>query len=748
MLCRTLPALLLLVAVTAYAQDVNDSTEKAMKDAAAKVAPSIARIETSGGSEAVWGSGREGPEVMFRRGVGSSSGLVVDPDGYILTSSFNFVGKPTDIFVTVPGKPRTVAKVVGTDPTRMLTMLKIDQTGLPVPTAFPKKDIEVGMWAVALGRTLNPDVSQPPSINGGVISAINRVWGKAVQTDAKISPVNYGGPLVTVDGRVIGLIVPISPSSEGETAGFEWYDVGIGFAAPFEDVMRVVPKLKAGTPEKQVTLNAGLLGITFREADQFAMGCTVDTVAPDTPADTIGLKPGDNFVEADGKPIFNQAQFLHVIRPKYEGDTVTLKVKRGDKTVDFKDVKLAASRSSLEPGFLGVLLMRDDPEPGVEIRFVYPKSAAERAGLKVGDRIMKVGPRPQGGAPKPKEPKVDPKLPMLPGGSPTGPQPFAGRDQFMNIMQAFAAGRPLVLEVKRKDGGKTESVDVVLGKYPEEIPAELPKESTKEQALVAPKPVGPDAPAPKVDPKKGDPKKGDAKKDEAKKDDAKKEEAKKEEAKDNKEKPKTGLIKMEKVGAAQRNFWVYVPDTYDPNVSHGLIVWLHPAGRDGRDADDMMKIWDPACEKHNFIIVGPTAGAPTGWVAGEADAVMEDVRWVRTRYTIDAKRIIAHGSGVGGQMAYYLGINKREVIRGVVPVGAILASNPKDPVANQRVEFLVIAGAKDPLVNEIKEAPKKLADRKYHALYREMKITGKEYVNDDPEVFTEMVRWMDSLDKQ
>src|SRR5262245_48311285 len=224
MLCRTLPALLLLVAVTAYAQDVNDSTEKAMKDAAAKVAPSIARIETSGGSEAVWGSGRKGAEVMFRRGVGSSSGLVVDPDGYILTSSFNFVGKPTDIFVTVPGKPRTVAKVVGTDPTRMLTMLKIDQTGLPVPTAFPKKDIEVGMWAVALGRTLNPDVSQPPSINGGVISAINRVWGKAVQTDAKISPVNYGGPLVTVDGRVMGVIVPISPSSDTETAGFEWHD--------------------------------------------------------------------------------------------------------------------------------------------------------------------------------------------------------------------------------------------------------------------------------------------------------------------------------------------------------------------------------------------------------------------------------------------------------------------------------------------------------------------------------------------
>ena len=170
MLRRILPALLILTGFSAYAQDVNDATEKAMKEVAIKVAPSIARIETSGGTEAIWGAGRKGPEVMFRRGVGESTGLVVDPNGYIITSTFNFVGKPTDIFVTVPGKPRIVAKVVGSDPTRMLTMLKIEQTGLPMPVAFPKKDVEVGMWSIALGRTLNPDLAMPPSINGGIIA--------------------------------------------------------------------------------------------------------------------------------------------------------------------------------------------------------------------------------------------------------------------------------------------------------------------------------------------------------------------------------------------------------------------------------------------------------------------------------------------------------------------------------------------------------------------------------------------------
>src|SRR3954471_24894745 len=183
---RILPAFLL-VAAGASDQDTNDATEKAMKAAGAKVAPSVVRIETSGGSEAIWGAGRKGPEVMFRRGIGASTGLVADPDGYIITSTFNFVGKPTDIFVTVPGRPRTVAKVVGHDPTRMLTMLKIDQTGLPVPPAFPKKDVQVGMWSIAIGRTLDTDLAHPPSINGGIVSAVNRIWGKAIQSDAKIS---------------------------------------------------------------------------------------------------------------------------------------------------------------------------------------------------------------------------------------------------------------------------------------------------------------------------------------------------------------------------------------------------------------------------------------------------------------------------------------------------------------------------------------------------------------------------------
>src|SRR5205823_5416379 len=169
--------------------------------------------------------------------------------------------KPTAIFVLVPGhKDHYVAEVAATDQTRMLTLLKIKATGLPVPAAAPKKEIKVGQSALALGRTwATPD--SPPSVSVGIVSALNRIWGKAIQTDAKVSPVNYGGPLIDIKGRVLGVLVPASPRGEGDTAGVEWYDSGIGFAVPLDDVLAALPRLRQGKD-----LRRGKLGITPKTA--------------------------------------------------------------------------------------------------------------------------------------------------------------------------------------------------------------------------------------------------------------------------------------------------------------------------------------------------------------------------------------------------------------------------------------------------------------------------------------------------
>ena len=162
------------------------------------------------------------------------------PTGYIVSSAFNFVQKPDSILVTLADGTRPPAKLVATDHSRMLVLLKVkSETALPVPEAVPANEMRVGQWAIAVGRTFEAD---KPNVSVGIVSALDRVWGRAIQTDAKISPNNYGGPLVDISGRVLGVLVPLSPDATSEVAGVEWYDSGIGFAVPLDHVLKVLPK--------------------------------------------------------------------------------------------------------------------------------------------------------------------------------------------------------------------------------------------------------------------------------------------------------------------------------------------------------------------------------------------------------------------------------------------------------------------------------------------------------------------------
>src|SRR5947207_11732244 len=97
--------------------ELDAAQEKVIKEAVQKVSPCVVQIETSGGTDII-SSGTRGPQV--RKGIGPTTGVIVSADGYVISSAFNFANKPTDIFVTVPGKKRYVAKVVATDQARML----------------------------------------------------------------------------------------------------------------------------------------------------------------------------------------------------------------------------------------------------------------------------------------------------------------------------------------------------------------------------------------------------------------------------------------------------------------------------------------------------------------------------------------------------------------------------------------------------------------------------------------------------
>jgi S1-C subfamily serine protease/predicted esterase len=688
----------------APAQDANDATEKAMKAAAAKVAPYIVKIETAGGRETVGGGGGgPGGPPAIRKGVGPTSGLIVDKDGYVITSSFNFANKPSDIFVTVPGRDRKVAKVVANDTSRMLTLLKVDFTDLPVPEGFPKADVRIGQWALAMGRALDPEVTKVPGFSRGIVSATNRIWGKAIQTDAKVSPVNYGGPLVAVDGRVIGVLVPASPDGEGDTAGVEWYDSGIGFAIPFEDVLAVVPRLKGGKD-----VGRGVLGFNPKDPmEQYNVPVTLGSLASDSAAIKIGLKVGDVIKSIDGKPIPHYSSLRHTLGPKYEGDAIDLVIERDGKEMTFDKVVLGSANTAFAQPFFGILPMRDDPELGVEIRYVYTGSPAEIAGLKAGDRIMKVG--PAGG----------------PGGAAAPLTPVAGgRTQFGQLVRAFPVGLDVQVVVKRKESGKEETVKLKIGALTEELPEKLPMPSTVGKALEKPKAApaaganpkpapGPAAPAAPAAPPAAD-------------------------------EVEKGLIVDQVNKTSGREYWMYVPDNYDQNKSYGVIVWLHAVGKGGRDAKDMKKIWEDYCDSANFIVIGPKS-KKNEWAASETEEVVQAINAALKPYTIDRTRIVAHGMGLGGQMGLYMAFNARDLIRAAAVSGAALPGPAKDNLPNQPLSFFLIAGDKDPLLKEIKDTVDKVKAKKFPAIYRELKDFGKEYI--DQKTLDELTVWLDSLDR-
>ena len=681
---------LILMANSVRAQDLNDQLEKAMKDAAAKVAPSVVQIITQGGADLVV-TGPKGP--AFRKALGPTTGVVVSADGYIISSAFNFLNNPTTILVAVPGHADPyVAKKIATDRARMVTLLKIEAGKLPVPVAVPRKGLKVGQWAIALGRTLDLKRNSMPSVSVGIISALDRIWGRAVQTDAKISPFNYGGPLIDIQGRVQGILVPASPQGEGETAGFEWYDSGIGFAIPLEDINAILPRLKEGKDLKK-----GLLGIRLKSPDIYSVAPEIAEVSKDTAAAKAGLKAGDIIVELDGKPVVRMAQILHILGPKYEGDKISLKYKRGKDVVAVNNLELVSALQVYAHPFLGILPMRDDPKLGVEIRHVFPKSPAEKAGLKEGDRIVKLGTK------------------TVP------PKPFSGfkpgRGELFDFLNQLTPGTEIKLEVLKKDK-KTETVTLTLDPLPgatpdsiDKVPEKLPESATVKKAL-EPLEIG----NPKIKPPKIEPK----------------------------EKGATGMVK--RTGGSGQKYWIYVPEDYDPNISYAVVVWLHPPGKHkDEDVENFADLWADYCKENHIILLQPTSDKDSGWVPSDAEFVLEALRDVLNHYTVDRQRVVAHGLGVGGQMAMYLGFHARDLIRGVATSGAVIGA-PKDNIAGQRLAFYISGGDRDPLIKSIAESRAKLAAKKFPVVYREIQNRGREYF--EGPVLRELVRWIDSLDRQ
>jgi poly(3-hydroxybutyrate) depolymerase len=214
---------------------------------------------------------------------------------------------------------------------------------------------------------------------------------------------------------------------------------------------------------------------------------------------------------------------------------------------------------------------------------------------------------------------------------------------------------------------------------------------------------------------------------------------------DPKKKAETGLLTRSNA-AADHQYFVYVPKDYDPNVSYGLVIWLHPVGKNKKqDIEDFTDTWEDYCKENRLILLGPKAENENGWVASEAEFVQEAVRNVLANYTVDPKRVVAHGMGVGGQMAFYLGFHARDLVRGVATTGAAMSSPPKERAVNEPLSFFLVAGGKDPLAKAVAESGAKLVEQKFPVVHREIANMGHQYL--DLKTLEELVRWLDALDR-
>jgi serine protease Do len=272
--------------------------------------------------------------------------------------------------------------VVARDHARRLLLLKVavDERWQPV-VAAPANSWRVGHTALALGMAATGKVH----VAKGIVSALDRDYGRAFQCDTRVQVKHYGGPLVDWQGRVLGIVVPLAPDHPDEVAGAAWYDSGIAFGVPLAPWLEHLDSLRAGKDRWP-----GLLGISLRPGDPYVLPADVLHCQANAPAFRGGIRSGDRIVAIDSQPITRQMELKHALGPRDAGETVSVRVERNKKQLEFP-VTLAEQIKPYAYPQLGVLPVRDDKAPGVAVRGVLVDSPAAAWGLRAGDRLRSVG---------------------------------------------------------------------------------------------------------------------------------------------------------------------------------------------------------------------------------------------------------------------------------------------------------------------------------------------------------------------
>ncbi|HEX9187043.1 MAG TPA: trypsin-like peptidase domain-containing protein, partial [Vicinamibacteria bacterium] len=306
-----------------------------LEELSRRVAPSVVQVTALGYASA--------PGTLLARAEASGSGVVVDPEGWIVTNAHvveNARRVQVDLMpprteaggsILRPRSRRLPARVIGLDSETDVAVLKVDLAGLPALPFGDSEALHQGQLVLAFGSPLGLE----NSASLGVVSAVARQVEPDdpmiyVQTDASINPGNSGGPLVDSAGRMVGLNTAILSRSGGSE--------GIGLAAPGNIVRSVYEQIRKTGRVRRGVIGVRAQTITAPLAAGLSLGSdrgvVLSDVLPGGPGAAAGLRTGDVVVALDGKPMENARQLDVNLYRRAPGETVTLAVRRGQEKVD------------------------------------------------------------------------------------------------------------------------------------------------------------------------------------------------------------------------------------------------------------------------------------------------------------------------------------------------------------------------------------------------------------------------------
>jgi Do/DeqQ family serine protease len=269
--------------------------------------------------------GQNGPGGAQPSQTGLGSGVIVSPEGYLLTNH-HVVEDATEIEVQLPDGRQASARLIGSDAETDIAVLKIELDKLPVITLGDVRALQVGDAVLAIGNPFN--VGQ--TVTAGIVSALDRKQSDTpfqnfIQTDAAINPGNSGGALVNAQGHLVGINTAIFSASGGS--------LGIGFAVPVDTARAVMEALLRGGSVKR-----GWIGVVPRDlsaelADSLSLpvksGVLITGVLQDGPAAKGGVKPGDVVLKVGDKPVRSTIELLSAVAALPPNSQATLGLQRG-----------------------------------------------------------------------------------------------------------------------------------------------------------------------------------------------------------------------------------------------------------------------------------------------------------------------------------------------------------------------------------------------------------------------------------